>query len=131
MGGQLTERNILDLPCALEAVDGQEVDAHLDSADGVADGSALVQDDDAGLLELGDDRAGAVAGRLDDLDALLDDGVSVGAVVRRDHGGQQRHVDSEGVLGHGAAPPDLLAQLVWGREDEGRDDAQPAGVGDC
>lgn len=45
--------------------------------------TALVQYDTPGLLELPDDWPGAVAGRLDDVDALVDDGLGVGAVVGR------------------------------------------------
>lgn len=114
---------------ALEAVDAEEVDAHLDGALGVADGGALVQDDNAGLLELGNDGARGVAGRLDNLDALIDDGLGVGAVVGGHHGGQEGNVDTEGVLGQGSAASDLLAQVVGRGEDEGGDDAEAASVG--
>lgn len=121
---------LADVAGALEAVDAQKVDAELDGALGVADGGALVQDDAAGLFQLGDDGAGAVAGRLDNGDALVDDGLGVGAVVGGVERGQEGDVDGEGVLGQGAALLDLGAQVGGGGEDEGRDDAQAARVGD-
>lgn len=89
-----------------------------------------MQHDAPGLLELGDDGAWAVARGLDDADALVDDGLSVGAVVWRVDGGQEGDVDGEGVLGQGAALLDLLAEVLGRGEDEGGDDAQAAGVGD-
>lgn len=92
--------------------------------------TALVQYDTPSLLQLPDDWPGAVAGRLDDLDALVDDGLGVSAVVRRVQGRQEGDVDAEGVLGHRPALLDLLAQVGWRWEDEGCDDAKPAGVGD-
>lgn len=121
---------LADVARTLEAVDAEEINTQFDGALGVADGGALVQDDDAGGLELADDGAGRVTGGLDDLDALVDDGLRVGRVVGRQHGGQQRQVDGEGVLGQGAAALDLGAEGLGGGEDEGRDDAQTAGVGD-
>lgn len=92
--------------------------------------TALVQYDTPGLLELPDDWPGAVAGRLDDVDALVDDGLGVGAVVGRVEGRQEGDVDAEGVLGQRPALLDLFAQVGGRGEDEGRDNAEPAGVGD-
>lgn len=89
-----------------------------------------MQYDTPGLLELPDDWPRAVAGRLDDVDALVDDGLGVSTVVRRVEGRQEGDVDSEGVLGQLPALLDLLAQICWRWEDESRDDAKPAGVGD-
>lgn len=120
---------LADVARALEAVDAEEVDAQLDGALGVADGGALVQDGDARGLELADDGAGRVAGRLDDAHALVDDGLRVRRVVGRQHRRQQRQVDGERVLGQRAAALDLGAQGLGRGEDEGRDDAQAAGVG--
>lgn len=45
--------------------------------------TALVQYDTPSLLQLPDDWPGAVAGCLDDLDALVDDGLGVSAIVGR------------------------------------------------
>lgn len=115
---------------ALEAVDGEEIDAELDGALGVADGGTLVEDDDAGFLELLDHRAGGVACRLDDLDALVNNGLGVRAVVGRNHGGEKGDVDGEGLLGETAAAADFVAESSGRGEDEGRDDSQTAGVGD-
>lgn len=61
--------------------------------------TALVQYDTPSLLELPDDWPGAVAGRLDNVDALVDDGLGIGAIIRRVEGRQQGYVDTEGVLG--------------------------------
>lgn len=48
--------------------------------------TALVQHDTPGLLQLPDDWSRAVAGRLDDVDALVDDGLGVGTIIRRVEG---------------------------------------------
>lgn len=61
--------------------------------------TALVQDDTPGLFQLPDDWPGAVAGGLDDVDALVDDSLGVGAIIRRVEGRQEGDVDTEGVLG--------------------------------
>lgn len=74
---------------ALEAVDGEEVDAELDGALGVPDRGAFVQDGAVGGFELGDDGAGTVAGCFDDSDAAFYDGEGVGVVVWRDEGGEE------------------------------------------
>lgn len=103
---------LADVAGALEAVDGEEVDAELDGGDGVTDGGALVEDGDAGALELGDDGAGGVASRLDNCDALVDDGLGVCAVVGGHEGGEEGQVDGEGVLSQGLAAADLGAKLV-------------------
>lgn len=147
---------MIDSPCTLEAVDAEEVDAELDGALCVSNSgcarchgvsvcrtyervfltkegrllTALMQYDTPGLLELPDDWPRAVAGRLDDVDALVDDGLGVSTVVGRVEGRQEGDVDSEGVLGQFPALLDLLAQVCWRWEDESRDDAKPAGVGD-
>ena len=63
--------------CALEAVDAEEVDAELDRAGRVPDRRAFVQDRAPGRFELLDDGARAVAGRFDDADAAVDDGLRV------------------------------------------------------
>lgn len=58
-----------------------------------------MQHDTPGLLELPDDWPGAVTGGLDDVDALVDDGLGIGAVIRRVEGRQEGDVDTKGVLG--------------------------------
>lgn len=85
----------------------------------MADGGALVEDGDAGLLELLDDGAWIVTGGLDDLNTLVDDDLGVCAVVGGDHGGEEGQVDAEGVLGHFAASADFLAQVFGGGLGEG------------
>lgn len=114
----------------LEPINTQKVDAELDGALGMANGGTLVQHDTAGLFELGNDGPGAVPGRLDNVDPFVDDGLGVGAVVGGVERGEEGDVDAKGVLGEGAALLDLLAELRGRGEDEGRDDAQAAGVGD-
>lgn len=56
-----------------------------------------MNDNDAGVLELFDDWAGIVAGRLDNLDALLDRDPGIGRVVWRGDGRQEGDVDSESI----------------------------------
>lgn len=121
---------LADVSTALKTVDTEEVDAQLDGALSMANRGALVEDNDAGLLQLRYDRPGRVSCGLDDLDPLVDDGLSVCGVVRGHHGGKKGDVDTEGVLGEGAAALDLLAQFLGAGEDEGGDDTQASGVGD-
>jgi len=81
--------------CALEAVDREEVDADLFGGLGVTDARALVDDGEAVLLEVLDDRdGGGPAGRLGNLDALLDDDLGVLVVRRRRDGREEREVDA-------------------------------------
>ena len=108
-----------DVPCALEAVDAEEVDAEFDGGDGVADGGALVQDDDAGLLEHFDDGPGGVAGGFDDLDAFVDHDLGVLGVRGCVHGGEEGDVDAEGERGHAFAFADFEAEVLGGRLGEG------------
>ena len=93
---------------ALEAVDRDGVDAERLGLDRVADRRRLVDHLDAVLLEVLDvlDRVGA--GRLDDLDAGLDDRLAVLRIGRRGDRGQDRQVDAEGLVGQLAAAGDLL-----------------------
>lgn len=74
---------------ALEAVDGEEVHTEVDGALRVPDRGAFVQDGAAGGFELLDNGARGVAGRLDNSDARVDDGLGVAVVVRRDEGGEE------------------------------------------
>ena len=69
----------------------------------------------AGLFELADDLAGIRAGGLNDPNALVDDGVRVGAVIGGVDSREDGEVDAEGVLRHGAASADFLPEVVWGR----------------
>lgn len=103
-----------DVARALEAVDGEEVDAELGGGFRVADRRALVEHRAPRLLEHLDDGAGAVACGFDDADALVDDGLRVAGVVGRVDGREEGEVDAEGVLGHGAAAADFLAECVGG-----------------
>lgn len=105
---------LTDMTGTLEAVDREEVHAELDGGLSVADGRALVQDDGAGLLQLGDDGARIVASSLDDLDSFIDDDLGVGTVVGGNHGGEEGQVHTEGVLGHGATSADFFAEVFGG-----------------
>ena len=110
---------LTDVACTFKAVDGQEVHAQLDGGLGVSDRGALVQNDNAGLLQLLDYRTRVVAGGFDDLDTFLDNHLGVCGVVGRVEGGEEGQVDAEGVLGHGAASSDFLAQIFGGGLSEG------------
>ena len=72
---------------------------------------ALVQHDAVVLLDVFDDRARRVAGRLDDADSFFDGDASVGAIVGRVHGGQEGDVDAEGFGGLGLGFADFFAQI--------------------
>lgn len=110
---------LTDVAGTLEAVDGEEVHAELDGGLGVADCRALVQDDGAGLLQLGDDGSWIVTGGLNDLDPFVDDYLGVGTVVGGNHGGEEGQVHSEGVFGHGATSADFFAEVFGGWLGEG------------
>lgn len=92
---------------ALEAVDGEKIDAKLDGRFGVPDRGAFVQDDDARGFELRDDGARGVAGCFDNSDAFRDDDGGVGVVVGGYEGGEEGQVDGEGGGGQGAAFTDF------------------------
>lgn len=100
---------LTNVPGTLKAINREEVDTQLHGRFGVADGGALVQNDDAGRLQLLDDGARIVSSSLDDLDSLIDNHLGVRTVVRRHEGGKEGQVDTEGVLGHFAASSNLLA----------------------
>ena len=89
----------------------------------MADGRALVQHDDARVLELLNHGARGVARRLYDLDSLLDNHARVGSVVGGDESGEKRDVHGEGLRGQGAAAPDLGAEVLRSGEDERRDNS--------
>ena len=88
---QYEVRNVAlaDVTGAFEAVDGEEVDAEVYGALRVSDRGAFVQDGAAGGFELPDDGAGGVAGRFDDADPGVYDGLGVAVVVWWDKGGEE------------------------------------------
>ena len=112
-----------DVTGALEPVNGEKVDAQLLSGKGMSDGGALVDDENARRFELLDYGAGGIPGGLDDLDALVDHNLRVGIVIRRDHGREEGDIHPEGVGGHLAASPDLLAEVFRGGLREGGEDS--------
>ena len=115
---------------AFEAVHRDRIDADLLGRHAMAHRGALVDHLDAGVLELGQEGLGVVAGGLDDLDARIDDGVDVFAVGPRHQGRQDGAVDAERLVGHLAAALDLLAQVLGRRLGQRGEDAERAGVGD-
>ena len=121
---------LADVAGAFETVDAEEVDAELNGALGMSNTCTLVKNDHTSLLELRDDRSGRVTRRLHDLDALIDNSLSVCAVVRGDHSGEKSDIHAEGVLSEGSAALDFFAQGGGRGEDESGDDTETAGVGD-
>ena len=91
---------------------------------------ALVQDDAPSFFQLPDHRPGGVPRRLDDADALGEDGARVGWVVGRRQRRQQRQVDGERLRCERFAFADFGAQRVGTGLRECGDDAEAAGVGD-
>ena len=87
-GGEVGEGWILRVetpehsPSTLESVYREEINSKLDGALRVTNGGAFVQNRDALLLELGNNWPRAIACRLDDLDALVNDRLCVGVVCR-------------------------------------------------
>ena len=78
---EVRDVRLADVAGALEAVDGEEVDAELRGAQRVPDRGAFVQDHAAGGLQLPDHGARTVAGGFHDADPGVDDGLRVGVVV--------------------------------------------------
>ena len=70
---------------AFEAVDRDGVHAHPLGRQAMADAGALMDDDDAVLLEFLDVLGRLVAGRLDDLHAAVDDHLHQARIVWRGH----------------------------------------------
>ena len=79
----------------------------------MSDGGALVEDDDTSGLQLLDDRARAVACRLDNVDALLDNDLGVRSIVWWDHGWEKCDVDTEWLARHLLRLPDLFSEVFW------------------
>lgn len=92
---QATDVVLTRVSRALEAVDGEEVDADLLGGLGVTDARALVDDSQAVLLEVLDDgdRSGTTS-RLGNLDPFLDDDLGVLVVRRGRDRGQEGEVDA-------------------------------------
>ena len=88
-----------DVAGTFEAVDREEVNAEFDGGLRVADRRAFVEDDDVGGFEHFDDRARGVAGCFHSTDAFFDADFGVRGVVGWSYGGEERDVDTEGLLG--------------------------------
>ena len=114
---------------AFEAVDGDRVDADALRLERMAHRGAFVDDLDAVLLELGDVLLRVVARGLDDLDAAVDDRLTVFGIGRRLERRQDGQVDAEGLVGHVAAARDLLGELFRRRLGQRGDEAERAGIG--
>lgn len=127
---QVGDIRLANVASTLEAIDAQEIHAKFNGALSMSDRRALVQDNGVHLLQLLDDRAGGVAGRLDNLDSFVDDDLCVGAVVRRVYRGEQRDIYAEGLRGHGLGLADLFAEVLGRGLCEGCEDTEAACVGD-
>jgi len=119
----------IDLPSTLKSINAQEVHTELHGRLGMPNGGALVKDNDAGLLEFGDDRARRVASCLDDLDALIDDDLGICVIVGRDQSRKKSDVDGERSGGHLPALADFLTKTLRLGPDQSGKDAQTASVG--
>jgi hypothetical protein len=71
-----------------------------------------------------------VAGSLDNLDALLDNDITILGVGRRSHGWEQRQVNAKGLVCHGTAPADLAAEMLGSGLRQGGQDSKTSSVGD-
>ena len=114
---------------AFKAIDRDRVDAHALRRQRVAHAGAFVHDHDAVLLEFVDVFLGLVAGRLDDLDTALDDGLAIFRVRRRLDRGKDGEIDAERLVGEAAAARDLFCQVLRRRLRQRGDEAERAGVG--
>ena len=115
---------------AFETVDRDGIDAHPLGREGMADGGAFMDDDDAMRLEIIDMFLRLVAGGLDDLDAAVDDRLAILRIGRRIDRGQDGEVHAQGLVRHRPAAVDLAAQIVRRRLGQGGKDAQAPGIGD-
>lgn len=116
---------------ALKAVDGEHVDSQLDSALGVSDGRALVDNVDASSLVQFDDGHGSWStSRLDHLDTLVNDDLRVLRIGRRRNRGEEREVDGEGLGGELAGLPDALPELLRRSGRETGEDTESSSVRD-
>lgn len=115
-------------PRAFESVYGEEIYSELDGALCVPDSSTFVENDGTSGLQLGNDWTGAITCSLDDLDTLVDNHLSVGAIVRGDHGRQKGDVNAEWVFGHLLTPPDLISQVLGCGLGESCEDTQPSRI---
>ena len=95
----------------------------------MSDSGALVEDDDASLLELADDWTGRVASGLHDIDALINDNLGVSLIIRGDKGRQKRDVDGEWPRRQLLALANLLTESLRLGKDQGSNDTQATGVG--
>ena len=115
---------------ALEAVDRDRVDAERLGLERVAHRRRLVDDLDAGGLEVGQVLDRVRAGGLDDRDAGLDDRLAVLRVGRRLDRRQDRQVDAERRVGQLARAGDLARQILGRRLRQRGQEAERAGVRD-
>ena len=113
-----------------ETVDGNRINAHALSRQGVADGGAFVDDLDAVFLEVVHMLLRLVARGLNDLDAAFDDGGAILRIGRRLDGRQDRQVHTEGLVGHFLAAGDLLGEIFRRRLGKCGDEAEAARIGD-
>src|SRR5258708_35541745 len=97
---------------ALKAVDRDRVDPYALRRQRVADAGAFVHNHDAVLLEFVDVSLRLVAGRLDDLDAPLDDVVARFPAGRRLDRGEDGEIDAERLVGQAAAARRSLLQVL-------------------
>lgn len=102
---------LADVSRTFKPINGQKVDAELNSRLRVSDRGAFVQHDTVVFFDVLDDGAGGVAGRLDDADAFFDGDAGVGTVVGGVHGGEEGDVDAKGVRGHVLGLADFFAKV--------------------
>ncbi len=116
------------MTAALEAVDADGVAADRLCLQRVAHRRALVDHLDAGGVQVRHHLLGVAAGRLDDLDAALDDRADVAGIVRRIDRRQERQVHADRLVGHVAAAADLFREGLRRLLRQAGDDAEPARV---
>src|SRR5215212_728964 len=82
------------------------------------------------LPEFSDVLLRLVAGRLDDFDAALDNGLPIFGVRRRFYRGENGQIDAERLVGHLAASRDLAGQILrrWLRQRG--NESERASIGD-
>mmetsp|Transcript_35 Transcript_35/g.94 ORF Transcript_35/g.94 Transcript_35/m.94 type:complete len:320 (-) Transcript_35:97-1056(-) len=116
---------------ALEAVKADDVDPVPLRRERVSHCDALVDGDDARLLEGLDEWLGVGSGGFHDLHALLDDDLHVLRVRRRrPHRGQDGQVDAERLAGQPAHAPDPLPALLGRTSIVDAEDPQASRVAD-
>lgn len=114
-----------DVACTFETVDGEEIYAEFDGAEGVPDCGAFVEDyaGGRGFFEHFDDWPGRISCGFDYADSGVENRLGVAGVVRGVDGGEQGEIYAKGFAREGFAALDFGAERVRAGLCEGCEDS--------